>query len=434
MIINNKHNQYQNIILVLAALLIFPPVSAAAQDKDPEMTSLEFLNIFLECPDCDAGYIQDNIPFVRLVDASEKANILIRITPAGEEGGDSYQIQFTGNRRFQGDNDVVIFRSDPAETGEEKKQRLVNILEMGLMRYAGKTRIAERVSVSFQDEVEPTALRDKWDFWVFSLSTNTFLNGEKLYKSNMIFGSVTASRVTPDLKVNLRASANINRSRFTYDGQTIESQFDSKSFQGLVVKSISSHWSVGGYLSAGSSSFNNTEFSLSPAPAVEYNVFPYSQSTRRQLRFLYRLGFKTVDYIEETIFFKTRENLWNESLTVIFELKQNWGTLGASLEGSHYFHDFGKNRLSFNGDVSLRLLKGLSLSLNGRYSRIRDQLFLARAEATLEETLLRIKQLQTGYSYYLSVGLSYSFGSTKSNVVNPRFGDGGGGVSISIGK
>ncbi len=36
-----------------------------------------------------------------------------------------------------------------------------------------------------------------------------------------------------------------------------------------------------------------------------------------------------------------------------------------------------------------------------------------------------------GYSYFFMFGLSYTFGSIYSNVVNPRFGSGS-GTSISI--
>ena len=65
-------------------------------------------------------------------------------------------------------------------------------------------------------------------------------------------------------------------------------------------------------------------------------------------------------------------------------------------------------------------------------SRIRDQLNLAKGGATLEEVLLRRKQLATSYYYYFSVGLRFSFGSVRSNVVNPRFGTGGSSISISF--
>jgi hypothetical protein len=52
---------------------------------------------------------------------------------------------------------------------------------------------------------------------------------------------------------------------------------------------------------------------------------------------------------------------------------------------------------------------------------------------SLEEVLLQRRQLETGYSYFFSVGLSYTFGSIFTNVVNPRFGSqGGAGVSIHI--
>ena len=49
-----------------------------------------------------------------------------------------------------------------------------------------------------------------------------------------------------------------------------------------------------------------------------------------------------------------------------------------------------------------------------------------------EEVLLRQKQIATGYDYRFSVGLNFTFGSTRSNVVNPRFGNGGRGISISM--
>jgi len=43
--------------------------------------------------------------------------------------------------------------------------------------------------------------------------------------------------------------------------------------------------------------------------------------------------------------------------------------------------------------------------------------------ASFEEILLQRRELATSYSYFASVGLSYSFGSIFSNVVNPRFGN-----------
>jgi hypothetical protein len=303
---------------------------------------------------------------------------------------------------------------------------------MNLLRYVGKTPLSDHVSISFMDKVEPTDVEDKWNFWVFSLSGDTFISGEESYKSNMLSGSFSANRVTPELKIRVSLSAYIDKSEFNYDDEVIKSDSDSQTISGLVVKSISEHWSVGGFFSATSSTYSNVKLSLNPAPAIEYNVFPYSESTTHQMRLLYRLNYKSVRYREETIYEKTYENLWQHSLEIAFEVKKRWGTASASLEGSHYFHDFEKNRIRLSGELSLRLIKGLNFNIYGRYSRIRDQLSLPREDLTIEEVLLRQKQLATSYTYSLSVGLSYTFGSLKSKVVNPRFGTGGRSISITM--
>jgi len=200
-----------------------------------------------------------------------------------------------------------------------------------------------------------------------------------------------------------------------------------------LVKSLGEHLSVGGFLKGFSSTSHNIRFFLSPSSAVEFNFFPYAQSTRRQLRCLYTLRFAAVKYREETIYDKMSENLWGQSLSVTLDLKEKWGSVSTTLAGSHYFHDFSKYNLTLFSVINLQLVKGLSVFALGGGSRIHDQLYLAKGEASLEEILLQRRQLATSYDYFFSVGLSYTFGSIFTNVVNPRFGDSGqGGISINI--
>ncbi len=193
----------------------------------------------------------------------------------------------------------------------------------------------------------------------------------------------------------------------------------------MVVKSINEHWSIGGWVNIRSSTYDNIKLSIAPAPAIEFNIFPYSQSTRRQLRILYLIGFVSAKYREETIYDKISEKLLKEAMAITLELKEKWGSISTTLEGSHFFHDFNKNRLELFTDISLRIFKGLSLNIFGSYSRIHDQLSLPKAGASLEEVLLRRRMLETTYDYWGSIGLSYTFGSIYSNVVNPRFGENG---------
>jgi hypothetical protein len=64
-----------------------------------------------------------------------------------------------------------------------------------------------------------------------------------------------------------------------------------------------------------------------------------------------------------------------------------------------------------------------SLNLYGQYSKIRNQISLPKGTASLEEVLLQRRQLETGYQFWGSFGVSYSFGSIYNNIVNPRFGN-----------
>ena len=190
----------------------------------------------------------------------------------------------------------------------------------------------------------------------------------------------------------------------------------------MVAKSLGQQWALGLFGSANTSSFENTNLSMEIAPAVEYNLFPYSESTRREFRFTYRMNLRSFEYEEETIFGQTAETRLNESLAATFEVNQPWGNADATLEMSHYLHDFSKNRLEFFLLLNFQLVRGLSFNIFGRISRTQDQLFLAAEDPTDEEILLNQRQLATTYEYRTRIGFTYRFGSIFNNVVNSRFG------------
>lgn len=420
-------------LLIFCYLCIVPYVLSQNEQTESEKPKNEGPNVYIECEAFDLDLIKKDIAFVQYVEEPQKAHVYIRILSKETDMGDTeYTISFMGQNECEGDNDELTYLADKDKAEDQVRNELVNTLKMGLMRYVGKSPVCEQISIRFKDKVEPTAVEDKWNFWVFSISTSTWMNGEKLFKGGMYSGSFSANRVTPEMKIQLSLRAHYSKDKFTFDEDVIESTSESLYFSGLIVKSLGEHWSVGAFLSAFSSTYTNVKFSLAPAPAIEYNFFPYSESTRRQLRVLYRLSFNPVRYREETIYQHMHENLWKESLSVTFESKQKWGEMSTSIVGSHYFHDFSKNRIEFWADLSLRLVKGLRFNVDVGYSRIHDQLSLVKGEASLEETLLRIKELETTYSYSISVGLSYTFGSVQSKVVNPRFGTGGRSISISF--
>lgn len=427
-------------IIIIFGLLFFGyfsfflPAFPQANQINIEALKKKAPKVYIDCGRCDIDYIRTEITFVNYVRDRKEAQIHILITTLRTgSGGREYTISFIGQKEFKGINDVQKYFSDQTETEDEIREGLVKALKIGLMSYVAKTPIASRLRISLAEKKRPKITADRWNFWVFRLSSSGYFKGEKSYNYRSARASFSASRITPELKIRTSVSARHSREKFIYEDQTIKSTTESFYFSGLLVKSLNEHWSAGLFLGAESSTYQNIKFAFSPAPALEYNLFAYSQSTRRQLRFLYKLSFNDVSYREKTIYEKKSEKLWRESLSVTLDLREKWGSISTSLEGSHYFHDFSKNRLTLFSILNLKLFKGLSFFAFGGGSRIHDQLSLAKGEASLEEILLRRKLLETDYNYWFSIGFSFTFGSIYTNVVNPRFGSAGyGGVSIVI--
>ncbi len=128
-----------------------------------------------------------------------------------------------------------------------------------------------------------------------------------------------------------------------------------------------------------------------------------------------------MDYIERTVYNKTHEWLTFSRLKSKIELTQPWGSVYSSLNGIVYLHDFDRNRLTFSAGTSVNLFEGFSVNFNGNYSRVRDQIALSGVGESEADRLLRQRELASGYNYWFSFGMSYSFGSIYNNIVNPRF-------------
>jgi hypothetical protein len=64
---------------------------------------------------------------------------------------------------------------------------------------------------------------------------------------------------------------------------------------------------------------------------------------------------------------------------------------------------------------------------------VHNQLSIPKGDYSIEDVLLERAELETQFTYFASIGLSYSFGSIYNNVVNSRFGGGGNRMSYSYG-
>jgi hypothetical protein len=417
-------------------MMLTIPAPLAAQER----TAAPALRLFLDCSGfyCDSDYYRTEIGFVDHVRNRQDADMHLLITPQQTGGGGTeYTLLFIGQRGFEGMSDTLRHHTPQTATEDERRSGLASIIKLGLARYAARTAAAEGLAISYAvpaaQAVPEAAVRDPWNLWTFRTSVRGFFNGESRFSSRSVNGSLSASRITDDWKIQFSANGNQSRQRFEIDSlTTITSRQEGYGLSNLTVKSLSDHWSAGARTSASSSTFLNQDLHFRFGPAIEYSFYPYEEATRRQFTVQYTAGISHYNYDEITIFDQLEETLPDHSLRTSIDLKQPWGSLSFSVEGAQFLHEPERYRGVASGDMDVRLVKGLSLNFFGSMSYIRDQIHLSAAGATPEEVLLRLQQLETNYRYFASMGISYTFGSIFNNVVNPRFGGRGGGGGIVI--
>jgi hypothetical protein len=330
-----------------------------------------------------------------------------------------------GQTRFAGHDHEFRAVSQLNDTENTRREIVLRTVMIGLLDYVVEDGIPPGVNVSVATEgrrQQEVAVDDPWNLWVFSIRGGGSINADARSREHQTNLILNADRVTHAWKISIGAFVSQNVETFDLDEEEpFEVTRSNRNFNWFLAKSLGSHWSVGMTGRAYSSTFSNTDLSYGASPAIELSVFPYEQYATRQLRLQYNAGFNRTRYMEATIFGKLEEDLWAQELSAVLDQRQPWGSLRAGVSFSQYLHDFSKYRLQSNGQVNLRIARGLSLNLSGSASRIHDQLSLPLRDATEEEVLLRIRQLRSNYQYRVNFNLTYSFGSIFNNIINPRF-------------
>ena len=396
------------------------------------------VRVFLDCNDCDEDYVRKEVTFVDYVRNREDADVHVLVTTQDTGGGgEQWTLKFIGLGGRQGQDQTLLYNSPQTATDDEERAGFVAVFKLGLVRYAATSVIAGRLKVTYdagkEAEQKAEEARDRWNYWVYRIGGGGDVNGEEQQNGRSIRGFFQANRTTNEWRVSFNGSARYSDSEFLLEEDEEEgggrTKFLSVSRQldasGIVVKSLTQHWSLGLLGSATSQTFRNYVIRTRIAPGIEYNYFPYSESTRRMLTLQYTVGYDYLRYREITIFGKEQEQLLDQRAEVGLSMRQPWGTANAEFNFTQFLTQPSKYSLGVEGFAEVRIFKGFSVNFFGEYTRTRDQIYLPRGQASNEEILLRQRQLLSGYQYFFNFGVSYSFGSTFNNIVNPRFGGGG---------
>ena len=413
-------------LLVLLFVLYLCSITTHAQNvvfrSDP-------LKIYVDCNTCDMDYITQYFSYWIFVRDQADADVYVMVrSQAAGSGGVKYEMEFYGQGRYTNLYSTVDFTTYSNQTQSEKRDEMINHLDLGISPFwsqafhNARERYFEDTTQVVAQDPEPIQQTDKWKSWVFNLGANGSYSGEESSKSSSYGFNISAKQVTEKNKFYLRANLANNQSEYTYGPTKIISEDETKELEISDAVSLGNKWSVGAFIEAGSSDYENMDLFVSFKPAIEYSFFPYKEAAKRQVTLTYKIGGMYNNYIEETIFFKNTEYLWEHSLSIGASLIQKWGSLSGEASYESYLHDMDLHALNFYFRTNVRIYKGLSFNVSASYKINNNQVNITGGDLSVEELLLRQQQVKSGYNFFMTMGLNFSFGSMYNAIVNPRFG------------
>lgn len=410
---------------VLILSLLLTTLTEAQEQSKVENPRTHSPKLYLDCIAwCDEEFIKSEISLVNYVREPFEADIHLTITSEfTSSGGLEYTLKFLGFNQFE-NLDFSLKPTFPADaTDEEIRSALTEKIKQGLIPFLAQTPMTDYISV-FYEWVAPDSVpevTDKWKNWVFSIYLYTSNTGSNYNKSIYFSNSVEAKKITEKYKFWFLGSIVHNESLYEYGDYKLRTVSRSYSTETFYARCMNNHVSLGAWLNYYTSKFSNIEYRFSLIPALEYNIFPYSEYADHEFTFQFKISNSYVDYYEETIYSKLDETLFKQSLELYLSSTKHWGSTWLSMESSKYLHDFSKDRLTFSAGISIRVISGLSFNVSARYSSIHDQLALQKGNVSEEDLLTLQREMEKDYDYSLSFGLNYYFGTIYSNIVNPIF-------------
>jgi len=414
--------QKSHLFVLLSFFMLATPFSSLFAQEDANGT----VSLFIKCDRCDANYFRQELNYLNHVRDQAMADIFIqinRIRTAG--GGEQYELIFTGQEDFSGQGQHLEYSAPPLATEDDVRRKLVERIEAGLMPFLIQTPMLDQLKVSYEGaEKESTAqvkaAEDPWNFWIYNIYVEGDFNKETSDQRIDFETGVSADRVTENWRIRSRGEINYSDRRFSSDETSFTAVRRRNYIFGSVVRSLGDHWSAGLFGEVNHSTYSNIDLAWAAAPAVEYSIYPYDEVIRREITVSYRMESLQNNYIDTTIFNRNQEHLFQQSLNFRFRFRQPWGDIFTRIEAAHFLHDFSKHHVELDSFAEIRVWKGLAVRFSAELEYIRDQIGLPKGDASLEDILLRQRQIATDFQLSIGLGISYTFGSAFTNIVNTR--------------
>jgi hypothetical protein len=408
-----------------------PPATADAQAALSQGATAR-LRVALDCYNCFSQFVREEIDWVDFVRRPEDADVQVLSSDQNTGGGGRQVVlRFIGRGALSGIDKELRVTSEPGATEDDRRRAIVDVVRIGLLDYLAREGRTGELTVQVDSPPAPADVGgrdDPWNLWVFSIHGDGRREGEASSQEWHASFDTTADRVTDRWKLSFGLHVDEQGERYDIDddegdaSDVLHVRRHERSFEWFLARSVNTHVSIGLDGDVERSTYDNIAHRVRLAPAIELNVFPYSQYATRQLRIQYSIGARHAAYDEPTIYGKTEETLGRHELSATLDQRQPWGTLDARVEWSQYLHDLSLTHRQVRGGASVRIARGLSFDADAQAERIHDQISLPLRGATPEEILLQLREHESNYHFRVSVGITYTFGSIFNAIVNPRFG------------
>ena len=187
------------------------------------------IKIFLDCTRpwlCDVDFLKNEFKMVDYVRDRFTSDVHVILNTQFSSGnGEQNELVCLGQGRFLNKNDTLRYFNNGTATDDEKRQKLLKYLKLGLMSYIAHSSIADKIEFIYKDDKNDgkaaETKKDPWNYWQFSVNTSGFFNGNKNYQSSDINVGISADRETEKSRFRFRIDNNVSRQVISVDNEKV---------------------------------------------------------------------------------------------------------------------------------------------------------------------------------------------------------------------
>ncbi len=419
----------EHVLAVVVLASVGWATRARAEGEPAPAPARSVPTLFVTCPqECFDDYLKGELSYFDFAREPHLADFALSVVrQRSGSGGERFTVAIRPQHRPSASAvplSRAVFTPSDATPHEQRAMLAQLILHMLQEELRGTPHEhAFVLALPKRDGEALSALVDPWDYWVLAPQLNGGGEGGSGYYFADFMGALNVRRITEASKVRVRGGYGRRLSGYRLeDGSRIVGDVSFWDARGLVAGSIGRHFALGNSVVAGADEFENLEGHVHGGFLAEMNVFPYVDNARQQLRLAYQLGTWANFYLEENVDGVMRELRPYNALSLIADINQGFGSVQFVGQVNAFLDDPSLYRLSVGAVVSLRVMGGLSMGLQGKAALVEDLINLRKRQITDEELLLWTAQQATDFTAEAVFALTYTFGSVHNTIVNPRFG------------